>query len=382
MKAPEYNIFIIGAGFSHPAGIPLATDLWKCILQKSKEKLKRNNVEYSLYENILKPDIDSFIAYYNGSKNGQHIKYENDIELESFISYLDIEAYLGLLGSKHWSAAGNQSQILIRNYIAKIIYEKQSRMTSSDKLLYDKFVSLLRPKDLILTFNYDTILEEALERNNIPFAFYWEKLKKNKDGEIILDIKNEDVILLKMHGSIDWISDKHFVSASSLAIWNREKKIFNPKCIIKGYTRKNNELRCIYRISRLSEYLSMNEPVVESPFIMSPSFNKIVYLNPLKEFWHGFIGNGQWSERLIFIGFSLPEHDEYIRQPLYYLVKNFESSAKEDNRRISIVDYKISSRDQNKFKANYRFLNEEITDFYFEGFSEAILNLIFKDVKK
>ncbi|MBU1101431.1 MAG: SIR2 family protein [Bacteroidetes bacterium] len=375
----EYNIFVLGAGFSVPAKLPLASDLWQMILVESKKSKTRNNASYTMYDNILQGDIDSFIEYQNSAiSRTLKINNEDEINLEEFISYLDIEEHLRLLGSDHWSDAGNQSQILIRNYIAKIIYEQQSKMKVSDQKLYDQFVKLLKPNDLIVTFNYDTLIEDAFERNNIPFRYYWQKFSSvDQDGSGIIDTNNEDIILHKMHGSIDWISDKHFTSKSDLCIWTKARERFSPKRIIASPFQEPNELQYIYRINNLSTYFSLNEPVLESPFIISPSFNKIVYLNPLRELWRGFISNGHFSKHLVFIGFSLPQHDDYIRQPLYYLAKNFESTAKYDNKRISVIDYQLELDKKENFKENYCFLDLELTDYYFDGFSSEVLNKIF-----
>ena len=375
----ENNIFILGAGFSAPAKLPLAKNLWNLILNESKKKLIKNNIEYSFYENFLEGDIADFIDYHNSSrKDNQSILAEENIELEEFISYLDIEDFLHLLGPKHWSSAGNQSQILIRNYIARIIYQAQLKITDSKKKLYDKFVNFLKPNDLIITFNYDTIVEDALARNKIPYRLYWNKLKKiDEHGNGIIDSDNKEIILHKMHGSIDWVSDKYFISGSNLCIWNRNKIIFNPKMILSEPYFDTNELQYIYRIKNLGDYFQLNEPVLESPFIISPSINKIVYLNPLKELWNGFIGNGQGSKRLVFIGFSLPPHDDYIRQPLYWVAKNFESTAKYENNRISVIDCQNDLNKRLKFKEKYSFLDDEFTDYYFDGFSEEVLNDIF-----
>jgi hypothetical protein len=320
------------------------------------------------------------MKYYNNSKKREYyFNNEKDIILEEFISYLDIEDYLRLLGLKHWSIAGSECQIMIRNFIAKIIFERQKLITDREKHLYDSFVKKLKPNDLIITFNYDTILEEAFERNNIPFRFYWEKLKSiNDDETATIDFDNDDIILHKMHGSIDWVSDKYFTSKSELCVWNKHSYKFNPKLILPGPYLESNPLDSIYRISNLDEYFSTNEIVIESPLIISPSMNKILLLNPLKKYWDGFIGNGRGSKRLIIIGFSLPSHDEYIRQPLYYVTKNFEFSANSrPESRISLVTYQKSKEDRKSFLDNYCFLNREITDCYFDGFTESIIDKIF-----
>ena len=380
-KKRAYNIFVLGAGFSAPANIPLAQNLWELILDKSLEVISRNGSNYTMYENILQPDIVDYITYHNSSKpNLKRIISDTEINIEDFISYLDIEEYLHLLGSKHWSDAGSKSQTLIRNFIADIIYSAQLRITDEQKTLYDQFVRKLEPNDLIITFNYDTILEDSFERNNIPYRYYYAKYQEIKpDGVGIFDSDSKDIILHKMHGSIDWISNKYFVSKGKMCIWNQHRSLFNARRILSEPYYENNEMKTIYRITNLGKYFKMNQKVLESPLIISPSYNKMVYLNPLKELWNGFIGNGRGSKRLIFIGFSLPPHDEYIRQPLYYLVKNFEYAAKEEGNRTSVIDYKTSTQDQDKFKENYGFLDRRIADFYFDGFNIETLDKIFRN---
>ena len=87
-----YSIFILGAGFSKPAGIPLGSELFKEVLKRAKD--------IDLYEHILKRDIEQFLEYYN-KLNDLSIT-EEKINFEEFISYLDIEHYLALKGSDTW----------------------------------------------------------------------------------------------------------------------------------------------------------------------------------------------------------------------------------------------------------------------------------------
>lgn len=117
-----YSIFILGAGFSKPAGMPLGDELFELILKEAKKNI--------LYENILKRDIGDFLEYYN-KINCSSIS-EEEINFEEFISYLDIEHYLALKGKDTWSTEGNRSQLVIRNLIANILYQKMSLMKESD----------------------------------------------------------------------------------------------------------------------------------------------------------------------------------------------------------------------------------------------------------
>ena len=50
-----YRIFIIGAGFSKPAGLPLGNELWKLVLNESY-------LEKNFYD-LLESDIYSYLEY-------------------------------------------------------------------------------------------------------------------------------------------------------------------------------------------------------------------------------------------------------------------------------------------------------------------------------
>ncbi len=154
-----FSIFVLGAGFSKPAGMPLGSEFFKEVLKKVKNTV--------LYENILKRDIELFLEYYNKTNSASIT--EDEINFEEFISYLDIEHYLDLKGKDTWSSEGNKSQIVIRNLIAKTLFEKMSSMDGKDFTLYKSFVQNLDAGDIIITFNYDTIIEKCLEMESKPY---------------------------------------------------------------------------------------------------------------------------------------------------------------------------------------------------------------------
>ena len=72
--------------------------------------------------------------------------------------------------------------------------------------LYLKFAKILKPDDYVLTFNYDTLLERALTTAGVPFRLFPERLRQNPYGgrSMLVDTSREEVIVLKLHGSIDW----------------------------------------------------------------------------------------------------------------------------------------------------------------------------------
>lgn len=117
---PGFRIFFLGAGFSSPAGLPLATELFPLI---------QENIEARYgFKTEFHRDLDKYLDY---RKACLGIATEKPVDFEQFMSYLDIEHYLGLRGSKTWSNEGNSSQIMIREVIGQIIHE---RTPNSDKL--------------------------------------------------------------------------------------------------------------------------------------------------------------------------------------------------------------------------------------------------------
>lgn len=77
------TLYILGAGFSQIAGLPLGTDLFESILQE---------IEYPFFFNILKPDIESYVKFRkeaDGYEIGIH-----EINLEEFIAFLGIQTMI------------------------------------------------------------------------------------------------------------------------------------------------------------------------------------------------------------------------------------------------------------------------------------------------
>ena len=91
----RYRILVLGAGFSKPAGLPLCAELFSEIVALAKLR--------GLYK-VLKKDIDRFLEYIERTKSLSIA--ESEINFEEFISFLDVEHFLQLKGSDHWSTEG------------------------------------------------------------------------------------------------------------------------------------------------------------------------------------------------------------------------------------------------------------------------------------
>jgi hypothetical protein len=105
----------------------------------------------------------------------------DDVNFEEFLGFLDVEYHLGLRGSDTWSADGNETQVIAKTLIGQILTE---RMPPRHKLpgLYLDFANKLRPGDYVLTFNYDLILERALEAVGKPFRLFPQRYERLGSG--------------------------------------------------------------------------------------------------------------------------------------------------------------------------------------------------------
>ena len=379
---PMYDVFVVGAGFSRPAGIPLTSELFRLVVCESKA--------IGAYD-ILEPDVRRYIEYYD-STHTTPIALD-DINIEGFMSYLDIEHYLSLKGSDTWSEEGNRSQILVRHLIAKIIFDRLSSVPPDQQKLYDLFAIHLDPGDIVITFNYDTLIEDALKRNGKPYRLFLDRLISVDGSSGKVDTEAKEVILLKMHGSIDWFDRTYF---DNNLRFNQETpcwqlpyhKIFSnqsdflPEKIVNGPYFSDSPLQRLYKVRNLDRYFEMKNYVSNPPLILSPSFSKIVYLNLLKEFWNSFYSAGPLNRMVAIIGFSLPEHDEYVRLPLFSLIHSFQNIEPNlpnlKKTRLKIVDLRKDGVDLQTYKQRYSFVDWNRADCCFEGFGQNAINMVFE----
>ena len=87
LNLPFYRLFVLGAGFSKPAGLPLGNEL----LELVRESVKREYRHYD-WEGPLEQEIQEWMYLYPDQK----------VNLERVLAYSHRKHYLRLLGSDEY----------------------------------------------------------------------------------------------------------------------------------------------------------------------------------------------------------------------------------------------------------------------------------------
>jgi len=183
------RVFILGAGFSKMAGMPLATDLTDLVLTKFREDDLEDALEWLGY---LQQSIE-----WLGDSKSKSINIEEVFDLAAFDIELckmkqQMHPFGRNIGDTPWQYAEDIKAWLsyMVDDLRDVIWEEQKKAKLNQ---IEEFASHLNSDDVVLTFNYDTLLEESLEQQNKKWHYGF----KQKGGT--------GVKILKMHGSINWV---------------------------------------------------------------------------------------------------------------------------------------------------------------------------------
>lgn len=383
MSMPKkFRIFILGAGFSVHAGLPLGAQLFELVREKTRDK-------YGI-DNKLEGDLDWYLKY---RKRCDGLEEEYPVDYEKFMSYLDLEHYLGLKGSDTWSDEGNESQLMIRNGIMEVIYSL-SPSTPTEECI--KFCESLLPSDVILTFNYDTLIEDTLEYLGKPYRLFPNRLKEVGLMSSTIDSEAEkgEIVVSKLHGSIDWYDKLPYIKERELANksqhpWESRHPVFKDRAlvdhtqIIEGPCEEDDPFQFVYRVNDLSQVIDA-QFWQSSPLILSPSSSKILYANPLKLLWRGLQQAGGLNFGIGVIGYSLPPYDEYARQALYHLMRNY-TEYEYDLEMMGlrkgpakIIDYCSPGSSDWQIRKNYSFMNWDRCELNTSGLNNESISWLMR----
>ena len=385
LRNKRFRLFILGAGFSAQAGVPLGAELF-CEMRSRARSLFGS-------DNMLEDEVRDYIRY-RELADGLIID-ANNVDFEDLMSFLDIEHYLKLRGSDTWSRHGNEGQEIVKRLIAQIIHEATPSKNSIPEL-YLRFAESLDESDVVITFNYDILLERALDDIGKPYRLVQQYYTAISEFYGEIEDGDDEVTILKMHGSVDWFDIKPYQESLR---YHKERgsevkppdpvfedtSLFLPSPITHGPRYPWDELQHIHRIARCNEFYSDMAYPPATPWMISPSQSKFVYARGLEELWYGVGQAGGWNLGFCIVGFSLPYHDEYLRRIIYQMVRNYQESWWDDDfagtkkAKLKIIDLRTTESEKVTLANRYRFVDNSKAIWYFDGFGENAVARLFAD---
>lgn len=349
------------------------------------EKVRKSITERYGRENHIERDITRYRDYRRDCFG--RAPSTRKINIEEFLEFLDVEHFLRLKGKDTWSDEGNESQLMIRCAIAEVIHRYTPEHIHP---AYRALARGLGKNAWVLTLNYDTVFERALALEGIPYRLFQDRYL-NADAFGGEPDSRDEVVLLKLHGSIDWCSKKAFDDSVARVKANSSRyprgytvrnpvfgkhAIVKPLPLVEGPRPPGDALKSLYRIENIEPLLSTNF-WEWNPYILPPSHTKLLYAEALKELWHGLQRIGSLETSFGIIGYSLPKYDEYARQLLYNISRNYFAGPRQPfppgphKREVRVIDFQQIPRRSDFQNKTYRFLGSKRAAFRFDGFNDA-----------
>ncbi len=353
------RIFILGAGFSKSLGMPLATELTPLILNEFK-----------------KHDMDDMLAWYeylekrikwlesNTNKTIASINIEQVFDLAYFdIIKWRMEQHKCELGRNHGDTPWNKADSIASwlNYmeedLSEIIWKEQKKAQERIETI-SNFTKNLNPDDVIITFNYDTLLEKSLTdlKKKWNYAFEYE----NGSG----------LKIYKMHGSINWIM-----------VPRSQEENFGYEVLFKKKDLNQHEVNNDTSGESEYDYILLKVPNeslkgrIENKDLQMSNKSYSIALGGLGRYksldkipglgviWSNAMASLRSSEKVCVIGFSLSSYDIMAR--LNFCSIMLKQTQHNMLQSITIIDpyaYEIKSNFQSVFGKDTKFnlINEKI----------------------
>jgi len=195
---------------------------------------------------------------------------------------------------------------LAENIISEVCQQLGKFLTEAQRMTKDYFKNIenfatnLKEGDIVLTFNYDTLLERAILKKKSLASLPKYVLEENK------------IVIFKLHGSISWFHEDNLESIVPL-----KRNLFTT-------------LEDILYVNNFDSVFNEQECLIKKAFI-EPTYFKEPNSNMLKRVWREakeVLGN---ANEIIIIGYSMPAGDLSARCLLQY------ANRKEDQR-ITVIN--------------------------------------------
>jgi hypothetical protein len=308
------TIYVLGAGCSQHTGAPLLADfLIKARLLMESER-----------ELVYK---DSFERIFKWVDNLRSASYYVELDLDNLEHIFSLTDMLRQIGSKEGEEYFSDLRYVVMETLDKCQVRLENTQLKPDHT-YTNFIELLNElniqrrdkirqgvgpfeKDVIITFNYDVMLDYAMRFNSIPPNYC-----------LSISPVTDDFKFLKLHGSTNWVNCRDC---------NHPLQIVNASPIPSGHTlspllkeRDWFEFRMVTNVLRNTECKNCKKKGTLEPIVIPPTWSKAIENSPLVKVWETAVKEISSAFQIVVIGYSMPTTDTFFQ---YLLTLGLASNA-------------------------------------------------------
>ena len=272
------RVFILGAGFSAAAGVPLTNEL---LVEAMRLFAAECPGIYSRVENYALEAM--------GSKS--EILVTADLSFSDLCTFLEFIELREYGGGERWSSQGSREKLALRFYLAKTIVKRTPSLRRMPDL-YKGFAAQLHPGDIVLSLNWDGLLEAAITSVGKKYTYD--------------QFNDEEINISKLHGSVNW-------RLGEAQTWNDRPESMNWS---KLDFRSGMMTESMYACSSLLEKEAWlrHGPLSEvNPYLVLPGYGKAFDVRANAPLWYKPEFAFAFSHDVYIIGLSLAHDDFFVR---------------------------------------------------------------------
>lgn len=368
----DHNVYILGAGFSADAGLPMINGFltrmrdshpwleeqpdrqWEASVVARVLGFRLAAASAAYWVNLDLENIEELFSLASASTDrpaqtcNEILKIVLDDDIKTAIA-----ATLDYAGKTKIVAplCFNSSELK-----AAKVFWLQTKATSSGELTIARYVGYVAKllgmfkdgsvegQNTFITFNYDTVLEDALENLKVPFHYgFTGKIPSSPPTILhraVFDTSSKaqadmsGIPVLKLHGSVNWArskesDDEGIPVAAPLTVYGAYENVRVPNMLV--------------------------------PELVPPTWKK-EFQNELQQVWSGAVNAIQTATNIVIIGFSMPPTDTHFK---YLMAAGLQQNV--SLRRILFVNPSVKELEQRARKLLRRDYVNSLGDSSFPG---------------